>query len=97
MKAENMNLVEAARGVLQAAGYFVDHLWHRSDVQFICEQLEMEALSPEEVGQVFTIAAEQFDGETGISWPQLEKALRSFQQRKAAVRELCPPGAGALW
>ena len=96
MKTEAINLVEAARHVLQAAGFYVDHLWHRDDVHFISEQLEMEPLSAEEVTQVFAIASEQFDGETGISWPQLEKALQAFQQRKTAVKNLCPK-AKVMW
>ncbi len=97
MKIENINFIEAARNVLHAAGYFVDRLWHVNDIHFICEQLEMEKLAPDEVEQIFAIASEQFDGETGISWPQLEKALHIFQQRKKAVQQLCPVKTTAQW
>lgn len=95
MSPEDINLIEAARRVLQAAGYYVDHLWHVNDVHFICEQLHMEKLDSEAVNQVFAIASEHFDGETGISWPQLERALHLYQQRRKAVKELCPPKPAA--
>jgi len=99
MKTENINLIEAARAVLQSAGYFVDHLWHINDVHFICEQLDMEKLGEGEAAQIFAIASEQFDGETGISWPQLERAIHMFQHRKKAIKQLCPvkPRIEALW
>lgn len=98
MKTENVNLIQAARNLLQSAGYYVDHLWHTNDVQFICEQLNMQKLAEEEVAQVFSIASEYFDGETGISWPQLERALHVFQQRRQAVQELYPSKRlEALW
>jgi hypothetical protein len=98
MKTENLNLISAAKGVLQSAGYYVDHLWHVSDVHFLCEQLEMEKLGEGEVEQVFAIASEQFDGETGLSWPQLERALQMFQHRKRSVKRLCvAPKLEALW
>ena len=99
MKTENINLVQAARQVLQAAGYYVDHMWHVNDVHFICEQLDMEKLAENEVSQVFAIASEHFDGETGISWPQLERSLHLYQQRKKAVKELFPKTTrlAALW
>ena len=90
MNTENINLIEAARAVLQAAGYYVDRLWHNNDVHFICEQLEMEKLGEHDIAQIFAIASEHFDGETGISWPQLERAIQIFQQRKQAVKGLCP-------
>ncbi|MBY0407415.1 MAG: hypothetical protein K2Q01_06960 [Rickettsiales bacterium] len=98
MENEKLNLVNAARNLLQAAGFFVDQLWHRNDVHFICEQLGIPRLNEDEVAQVFAIASEQFDGDTGISWPQLERALHAFQQRKSAVNALCPPKRiEAIW
>ena len=83
------NIVEAARELLKSAGYFVDNLWHVDDVHFICEQQELPPISNEEALQVFLIAREQFEGEVGLSWPQLEKALRTFLHRKTMLSQLC--------
>jgi hypothetical protein len=81
-------MIEVARDMLRMAGFYVDKLWHVDDVHFICEQLEVERLDDTEVRQVFEIASENFDGETGISWPQLERALQLYLRRKHTVREL---------
>src|SRR4051812_3090427 len=99
MNPQNVNLIQAARNVLKASGYYVDHLWHISDVHFICEQLEMPKLAEDEAVQILTLASERFDGDSGISWPQIERALQLFLQRKKAVKELCPqaPRLEALW
>ena len=85
----NIKIVEAARDLLKANGYFVDNLWHVQDVRFICEQYYLPELTDEEAMGVFTIANEQFDGESGISWPQLEKAIFVFMKRKALLRGMC--------
>lgn len=82
--------IEAARGLLKAGGYFVENLWHVDDVHFICEQLQLPAVSNEEAMEVFMLANEQFDGETGISWPELEKALRMYLQRKEVLASMLP-------
>lgn len=82
-------LVDAAKELLKSSGYFVDNLWHADDVRLLCEQQGMERLSDMEAMEVFTIANDQFDGETGISWPQLERALSVFVQRKELMQELC--------
>ena len=78
-------LIEAARELLKMRGYFVDNLWHIEDIHFICEQNGLAHLTDEEAYQVFHIANEQFDGENGMSWPQLEKAVHIFIKRKAAL------------
>jgi len=82
-------MVEAARELLKKSGYFVDNLWHVEDVHFICEQCNLSRISNEEAMEVFTIAHEQFDGENGLSWPQLEKALNTYLLRKALLEGLC--------
>lgn len=86
MNSYSTRMIEAARGLLKSCGYFVDNLWHIDDVHFICEQLELPAIDDDEAMEVFTIANYHFDGETGICWPQLEKALRLYLQRKAALK-----------
>ena len=86
---QTTKMVEAARELLRNSGYFVENLWHVEDVHFICEQNNIPLLSDEDAMQVFLIAGENFDGETGISWPQLEKALYTFLHRKAVVQTLC--------
>jgi hypothetical protein len=91
MDLPSVKLIEAARGLLQSAGYHVEHLWHVDDVHFIGEQLELEKIDDTEVREVFAIATQQFDGDTGLSWPQLEKALHLYHQRRKAVKALCPP------
>jgi len=85
METQTTRIIEASRELLKAAGYFVENLWHVEDVHFICEQQELPKVSDEEAMEVFAIANKQFDGETGISWPQLEAALRMFLQRKALL------------
>jgi len=82
-------IIEAARELLKAYGYFVDNLWHVRDVHFICEQQELPKIADDEAMEVFVIANQQFDGETGISWPQLEAALRMYLQRKMALSSPC--------
>jgi hypothetical protein len=77
MNSDSSKIVDAAREVLKAFGYFIDNLWHVDDVHFICEQQQLPRITNEEAMQVFIIASQQFDGETGISWPQLEKALHN--------------------
>lgn len=88
---QSERIISAARDVLKAHGYFVDNLWHAKDINFLCEQAGYGMLNPEETATVFDIANQQFDGEYGISWPQLEKALKTYMQRKEMVLEM---GAG---
>ena len=78
-------IIDATRALLKSFGYFVDNLCHVRDVHFICEQQGLPKISDAEAMEVFTIATEQFDGETGISWPQLEAALGIFLQKKALL------------
>jgi hypothetical protein len=82
-------IIEATRELLKAFGYFVDNLWHVDDVHFICEQQGFLRLSDEEAMEVFHIANLQFDGETGVSWPQLERALRTYLQRQIVMADMC--------
>ena len=89
MDRQSSKIIEATRELLKSYGYFVDNLWHVDDVHFISEQQQLPKLSDEEAMQVFAIANEQFDGETGISWPQLEKALYIYLQTKDALSILC--------
>lgn len=89
MILQSTRIIEASRELLKACGYFVDKLWHVDDVHFICEQKDLPAISDDEALEVFVIASQQFDGETGISWPQLEKALQVFLQRKDILNSLC--------
>jgi hypothetical protein len=85
MKQSETKLIEAARELLEAYGYFVDNLWHVRDIQFICEQHNLLQITNEEALEVFQIANEQFEGDTGISWPKLEKALHTFLKRKTLL------------
>ena len=88
MKSESRKIIEAARNVLKAHGFFVDNLWHAQDIHFICEQHDVPKISDEECAMVFTIANEQFDGDNGLCWPQLEKALNVFLKRKTVLANL---------
>lgn len=85
----NLKIVEAARDLLKANGYFIDNLWHVQDVHFICEQYHLPEITNEEAMEVFNIANEQFDGDAGLSWPQLEKALFTYMHRKAILNGMC--------
>jgi hypothetical protein len=89
MDTHATKIIEATRELLKSFGYFVDNLWHVKDVHFICEQQELPKITDEEAMEVFVIANRQFDGETGISWPQLEKALHMHLQRKRALNAPC--------
>jgi len=82
-------MIEAARDLLRNSGYFMDNLWHVDDVRFICEQQDLPRPSDDEAMEVFKIANAQFDGESGMSWPQLEKAVHAFMLRKALIEGLC--------
>jgi hypothetical protein len=65
----------------------VDNLWHVDDIHFICEQKNLPHLSNSQAMEVFIIANEQFEGETGLGWPQLEGALNCYLRRKALIEE----------
>jgi hypothetical protein len=88
----HIKIVEAARELLKANGYFVDNLWHVQDIKFIAEQYQLPELTDSEAMEVFAIANEQFDGEQGLSWPLLEKAVFLFMKRKALFKDMCSSG-----
>lgn len=83
-----VELGEIARSILKSQGYFVDKLWHCNDIYFLCEQIGVPAITQAEAETVFAIANEQFDGEYGINWPQLEKALNTYLQRKEMLQQI---------
>jgi hypothetical protein len=85
MDHKTTKIVDAARELLKSFGYFVDTLWHVDDIHFICEQNGIPRISDEEAMEVFQVAKEQFDGEHGLSWPQLEKALFIFLHRQTVM------------
>lgn len=89
MEPQLTRLVEAARDLLKVYGYFVDNLWHVKDVHFISEQNALPKIGDDEAMEVFLIANNQFDGETGVSWPQLEKALNTYMKRKEVLSNMC--------
>lgn len=101
---QSERIIGAARDLLKAYGYFVDNLWHVDDIYFLCEQGGYERISQEEAMSVFDRANAQFDGEYGINWPQLERALASLKQEQLAGNERCtqlsksvhPPGAAPV-
>lgn len=86
---KSQKIVDAAKELLSSFGYCVTHLWHIDDVHFICEQHEIPKLSDTEAREVFDIAIEQFDGECGLCWPQLEKAVFTHMRRKLIRSDLC--------
>lgn len=88
MNNKDIKVIETARELLRAHGYFVDNLWHVDDIHFICEQKNLPTISDAEAMEVFVIANEEFDGETGLCWPQLEKALARYMSRKALLTEM---------
>lgn len=85
MNYYNNKVIKAAKELLKTYGYFVDKLWHVNDVHFICEQNNLPKLSDAEAMEVFAIACDNFDGETGLSWPELEKAVRSYLKRESII------------
>jgi len=89
MQPKATKVIEATRELLRTFGYFTDNLWHIDDIHFICEQKDLPKIDDEEAMEIFAIANQQFDGETGISWPQLEKAINTYLQRKALLRSMC--------
>ena len=89
MNFYSTKIIEATKELLKACGYFVDNLWHVDDLHFMCEQLELPPISDEEAMEVFIIANQQFDGETGISWPKLEVALKHFLHRREPLDIIC--------
>ena len=85
MGSHSTKVIEVAKELLRQFGYFVDNLWHVDDVHFICEQHELPKISDAEAMEVFAIAKEQFDGEVGISWAGLDKAVRVYLQQKTVL------------
>lgn len=78
MYAEMVKLVEMAREILRSEGYFVDNLWHVDDVHLICDDKGYPKLSNEEAMEILKTANENFEGEFGVNWPQLERAVASY-------------------
>lgn len=95
-QAIQIKVVEATRDLLRSYGYFVENLWHVQDIHFICEQYHLPKIEDEEAMQVFNIANEQFDGEEGLSWPRLEKALFTYMRRKAVLNGLCDNNSNSI-
>jgi hypothetical protein len=93
MNSHSNKIIEVAKELLRQFGYFVDNLWHVDDVHFICDQKELPRISDAEAMEVFVIAKEQFDGEHGISWPQLDKALRIYMHQKNVLVSMCESAA----
>src|SRR5262245_58214978 len=91
MDVQSKKIVAAAREILKAHGYFVDNLWHSSDIYFLCDQMGYPRPHEEEIMTIFDIANEQFDGEYGLSWPQLERALKTYMQRREILHGMCEP------
>jgi len=89
MDYKTNKIIEAARELLKSFGYFVDNLWHVEDIHFICEQNNIARIGDEEAMEVFSIAKEQFDGENGLSWPAIEKALRIYLHRREVLNTMC--------
>lgn len=85
MNGRDVKVVETARELLKAHGFFVDNLWHIDDINFICEQKNLPILTNKEAMEVFVIANEQFEGETGLCWPQLENAVNCYFRRKSLI------------
>ncbi len=86
MDNRNTQVLESAREILKAYGYFIDNLWHVDDIHFLCEQKGLAKISHSEAMEVFIIVSEQFDGDVGISWPQLEKALVHYLRRRELLK-----------
>lgn len=91
MEPASIKLVEASLELLRSAGYYVDNLWHVDDIHFICEQQSLGEISNEEAKEVFKIAKDQFEGEVGLSWPKLEKAVRTYLQRRQILTTIYEP------
>ena len=89
MSYNSKKVIEVAKGLLKQCGYFVDDLWHVDDVHFICEQSNLPRISDSEAMEVYAIAREQFDGEVGISWPQLDRAVQLYMHQKAVLTSIC--------
>ena len=89
MNKKDAKTIEIAKELLRAHGYFVDNLWHVDDIHFICEQKNLPTLSNEAAMEVFIIANEQFEGETGLGWPQLEKAVNCYLRRRELLENGC--------
>jgi hypothetical protein len=89
MESKTIKIIEVARELLKTQGYFVDNLWHVEDVHFICEQNGLPKITDDDAMEVYRIANDQFDGDTGLSWPKLERALHTFLHRKAILSTLC--------
>jgi len=82
MDSPSNKIIEATKELLKYFGYFVDNLWHVDDIHFICKQKNLPPISDSEAMEVFAIARDHFDGEFGISWPALDRAVRVYVQRK---------------
>lgn len=82
-----LHCIKIARDLLKAEGYFVDILWHTDDIRTICEQRGWPILSKAECMEIFYQLRRHFDGEHGLSWPQLENIVWRYLTRRGLIRE----------
>jgi len=85
MYLHSTKIITTAMGLLRQFGYFVDQLWHVNDVHLICEQKNLPKISDAEAMEVFAIMGDNFDGDSGISWSALDKALHTYIERKKLI------------
>lgn len=85
-KTADKKWVEAAKDILHHCGYYVGHLWHVNDIHLLCEQKQLPRMSDAEAMEVFAIVRDQFDGEQGICWPALERAVQVYYERQTLLR-----------
>ena len=73
-----MNKIEKAKEVLRDAGYFIENLWHKNDIDDICIQNDISELSHKEIKEFWEYYNKNFNAEIGMNLESLEVSLIEF-------------------
>ena len=83
--------IQSSLDVLGEYGYFTQCLWHVDDIHLLCEQRGWPKLSHDEARAVFSIFAELYDGDQGMTWSKLEQAVQVYLAQQGKVNDMRRP------
>ena len=84
-------LVQSSTDVMNEYGYFTQCLWHVDDIHLLCQQRHWPKLSHDEARAVFSIFAELYDGDQGLTWSKLEQATQVYLAQQGKVKDMQSP------
>ena len=64
--------------ILEYQGYFTAELWSGKDIALLCEQEGFPLPSNRQCQEIFARLQHNYDGDMGISWPVLRRAVHEY-------------------